>query len=303
MTENLLEYASWKILNKYKNHEQKVNAFVFNKTMSVLNQQLIDIYGLNIKLPRCWYYYGEQVVPIEMPSQVRCEGLGMEDIQTTFKWIGNSPIHPRRKDKKKIDSQVNSLISKFPPNEDIHELVDKVYEYAPYEFQIAYSKFRSDFQLMSDVDKDGKIRSKLLYKNDFKKAIECFPHEDFPNFKVPAKKIELIVYSIFDECPEQNKLGVNLAKDFWEIFCKFLRINEKGHYYVSQGIIDNWTKIAIKDMKKYKENLHLKISDVFSECKLDSLNDPLINAFLQPVSLGESYKKFSSEIDTIVYGG
>lgn len=297
-----LEYACWKIMSKYKEAEEgTVGGLRFNKMMSLLNKELLDV-DVDIMLPRCWYFYGEEVVPKELPAQVVFEGSDEDSKRTTFKWSGKSPRKPAKRTKKTIDSKIDSIYSQFPPDRYVFDAANEVYEYAPYDFQRAYRDFRSDFVLWSTFDRNGSFRTEFLYKEEFEKAMELFPTEDFPSLRVPAKKLEMVVKAIFNEQPKQNRIGIEMAIAYWEIFCKFLRIHEKGHQYVSDVRVAYWRETAFADLEDYKKDMQRSISSVLSGLKLRTLSDPLILTFLQPASFGVASRGLSKEIDMIAYG-
>jgi hypothetical protein len=297
-----LEYACWKIISKYQDIDKEtVDGLRFNKMMSLLNNKLL-IAGLDIELPRYWYFFGEIVVPKELPTQVRFEGADEEETKAVFKWSGDAPKRPPMKDKRKINSIVDSIYSKFPPAKDIFDVVDEVYKYAPYEYQRAYKDFRSEYSLKSMVDVEGIFRAKSLYLNSFNKAMQYFPYKDFPELRVPAKKLECVVKAVFKEFPEQNKIGIEMCVKFWEIFCKFLRVSDKGHMYVSNEHVVYWRENLQNDFESYKKDLLSRTSAVLSDFHLKTLQDPLLIAFLQSESLGKNFRNLSSEIDKAVYG-
>ncbi len=296
----LLEYASWKIISKYQDTRTgRVDGLRFNKMMSLLNTRLFQGKPkVDILLPRCWYFYGEEVVPKELPSQVKCEGLDEAGVQTRFYWTGDRP-KVAKKQRQRIDSAVDSLHSSFPPSGNIFDAVNAVYENAPFDFQRYYAIFRSDFQFRSEVDMDGTLRATALYPIDFKRAMQSFPSGNFPELRVPGKKLEYVVEAIFEEFPSENRKAVNLAVKFWEIFCKFLRVSENK--YVSESRIDYWRQTALDDLGGYKQDFQERVGEILSELGPRKLSDPMLLAFLQPVSLGESFKHVSSEIDRVLY--
>ena len=301
MTQNrLLEYACWRVISKYQDSGGKVSGLRFNKMMSLLNHKLLP--KVDIELPRCWYFYGEQVVPRELPVQVRFEGQGEPDAQTAFCWDGNRPKNPPSKGKGRVDSSLDSLYSRFPPQGDVMDAVRAVYEYPPYDFQKAYAKFRSDFQLVSQLDRNGTLRAKLFYPGEFKTAMHLFPVEDFPQLRVPARKLEYLVESVLEEFPNRNDTAVRAAVGFWELFCKLLRVSEKGHKCVTEDRLDLWRRVAEESLQEYMLDFQSRIDDVLSNLKPKRLSDPLLLAFLQPARLGPSFRRLSSEIDQVVYG-
>lgn len=296
-----LKYSAWKMIDLYKDRStDEVNGLRFNKMMALLDHRLLDEKGLDIKLPRCWYLYGEATVPKQLPSQVRWSGLDDEEEKTSVTWDDERPKVRSSKNRQKIDSVVDSLYSLFPADEDVRKAIEEDYEsYAPYDFQRKYKVFRYDTNIRSIVDKDGTLRSEAFYSSGIKDAMDVFPSEDFPELKVHARKLELILPSLFKEFPEKNEKGVEMAKDFWKIFCRFLRV--KQNKYVIDSRLKYWEEKAFEDLKTYED----KLSDDIRRLKSLGLSvtaDPMIDVFLSPESFGEGLDDLSSEVDEIVYG-
>ncbi len=296
-----LKYSAWKIIELYKDRStDQVNGLRFNKMMALLDHRLLDEKGLDIKLPRCWYLYGEATVPKQMPSQVKWKGLDNEEEKTAVTWDEGRPSIRSSKNRQKIDSIVDSLYSLFPPGEDVRKAIEEDYEsYAPYEFQRLYKMFRYDTKIRSIVDKDGTLRSEAFYSIGIKDAMNVFPYEDFPELKVHARKLELILPNLFKEFPEKNERGVEMAKDFWKIFCRFLRV--KQNRYVVDSRLKYWEEKAFEGLRIYED----KLSDDIRRLKSLGLSvneDPMIDVFLSPDSLGEGFENLSSDVDEIVYG-
>lgn len=302
MRNRLLEYASWKIISKYQDSETgKVDGLRFNKMMVLLNHKLLGDRNLELRLPRNWYFYGQQVVPKELPANVRVEGLGEDAVKTQFRWDGDRPKLRTKQNRRKIDSAVDWLFTSFPPSGSIFEAVGAGYEFAPFEFQRLYATFRSDFRLRSVADRQGLVRAKIL-AIEFDRAIKSFPTDQFPSLKVPAKKLEFVVSALLDEFPTSTGLAIELAVSLWEIFCKFLRAQPEGHKYVSRERVDYWRRNASDELEVYQTAFHEQVTDILERLKPGGLSDPMVRAFLQPVDLGEGYTGINPDIDQITYG-
>jgi len=296
-----LKYSLWKVIEVYRDSSlDGVNGLRFNKMMALLNHRLLDEKGLDIKLPRCWYLYGEATVPKQLPDELRWEGLDKEEQETLVRWAEERPEIRSSKNRRKIDSIVDSLYSLFPPSEDVKKAIEEDYDkYAPYDFQRLYKTFRYDTRIDSMVDENGSLRSEFFYSKEIKEAMKRFPYEDFPELKVEARKIELLLPSLFEEFPEKNEKGIEMAKEFWKIFCRFLRI--KKNDYVDSERLEYWEKVAVEDLKKYRDELKEDIKDL-KELELDVTKDPMIELFLSPESLGPGSEDLSENIDKVVYG-
>jgi len=292
-----LEYASYKIIQRYKDPQTgKVDGIRFNKMISLLNRSLMEE-EIDIHLPHCWYFYGDMVILRDMPKQLRMDHKEEEPIAKAY-WEGSQPKLDKRI-KKIIDKKEMSLQSKYPPNCNIDKVIDAVYSYAPYQFQRDFRIFRNDNQFLPQ-EYFKKLHQKVL-QGDFKNAVDSFPYEEFPMLKVPFTKITYIINSIFNEYPDNNQMGINLGNKFWKTFCKFLILNENGSYFASNNTLNLWRKNANEELEKYKLDLEKDINSFFKKFNPESLNDPLLKAFLLPDDWGEGTEELSSEIDEIIY--
>jgi len=299
-TNPALEYASYKIIQRYKDPQtDKVDGIRFNKMISLLNHELLKDKknGLDIKLPHCWYFYGDMVIRRDMPIQVRIDQTDEEPIAQVY-WEGSKP-KVDNKTKKKIDRKEMYLQSKYPPSCDKADVIEAVYTYAPYEFQRNFLIFRNDNKFLPQ-EYFKEIHQKVL-QGDFKNAVDNFPYEQFPILKVPFTKITYIINSIFTEYPEDKQIGIDLGNKFWKIFCKFLILDKKGSYNASNHTIKHWEKNSNEELEKYKTDLEKDVESFFKIFNPKSLRDPLLKAFLFPDDWGEGTEELSSEIDQIIY--
>ncbi len=292
-----LKYSLWKVIDTYGDTEG-ASGLRFNKMIALLNHRLLDEKDLDIELPRCWYLFGEATVPNQLPGEVKWIGLDDEEVDTAVKWSEERPDVRSSKNRRKIDSVIDSLHSLFPPEEDVEKAIEEDYRrYAPYEFQRAYKTFRHDTRMDTMIDRDGRLRSEAFYAQEIKKAMKSFPYDDFPTLKVEARKIELLLSGLFQEYPEKNEKGIEMAKDFWNIFCKFLRI--KKNEYVIDDRVAYWKEVANEELKTYRSKLKRDIEDLRG-LGLSVTDDPMVDTFLSPENLGST--DMSERVDEIVYG-
>ena len=103
-----LAYACYKVISKYKDTSSgKVDGLRFNKMICLLTRDLQAKDAIDLKLPSCWYYWGEETVPSELPAQVQFEDSSKsEDGVGQFWWDGTSP-EIQSKDKKKVDARLD----------------------------------------------------------------------------------------------------------------------------------------------------------------------------------------------------
>ncbi len=294
-----LEYSAWKIITIYRDSSlDGVNGLRFNKMMALLNHGLLDEKGLDIRLPRCWYLNGETTIPKQLSEKVEWSGLDEEEEETLVFWHGDKPSLRSSRDRKKIDSIADSLYSLHPPEGDVKDAIEEDYRrYAPYDFQRLYKVFRHDTDIRTLVVNNGSFRSKAFYAEEIRKAMEAFPSAEFPELKVEAVKVNVLLSCLFEEHPEENKKGIEIAGDFWRIFCRFLRVKENHH--VSSDRVEHWRKIAFDDLTDYRIKLKKDIN-MLKGLDLSISRDPMIDVFLSPENLG--FKDLSTHVDEFVYG-
>jgi hypothetical protein len=299
--DELLGYACYKIISKYKNEKTgKVDSLRFNKMISLLDHRLKDESNLDLKVPICWYFFGEEVVPVEMPQGVKFEPRERRiDEYSHFWWEGERPKPDGRK-KARVDACIDSLYSHYPPSEDVYGAVDADYQYAPFEFQRKYKEFRSDSLIRSEVDPDGKFRSQALYAPGIRLAFAQFPFMEFPQLKVMATQVEIILTAIFTQRPSENKRAVKIAKRFWETFCKFLRIYDddkrKGYRNVTSARVGHWKKDAQDVLVQYRLDLDAEIKTIIRLLPDDAIEDPMDRMFLDPMEFEPQ-----DDIDQTIY--
>src|SRR5437762_11314562 len=68
---DLLNFASYQVITKYEQVTgAKPSGLFFNKVLSVLNRDLGAVH-LQLRLPHCWYRWGDEVVRILMPRHLQ----------------------------------------------------------------------------------------------------------------------------------------------------------------------------------------------------------------------------------------
>ncbi len=95
--------------------------------------------NLNLKLPHCWYRYGDEVVRYHMPHQIR---WNHEDPRrTSVHWMGSEPDIKEER----VLEEVRRITERYHTRDGLRELVAEIYNTAPYEFQ---KKFREVFDVI-----------------------------------------------------------------------------------------------------------------------------------------------------------
>lgn len=298
-----LEYASYKVIQRHGDSRQKISAMRFHKLMSLLNRELLRE-GIDMKLPHFWYFYGGVVSVFDMPKPIRFDKESIDERKTHIYWEGKKPSTDRRRLPKKvkqtIDKKLMSVETKHPPSSDVWELVRAVYDYAPYKFQREYRTFRSDSVAQTSSGLEKLVARVLI--NDLGRSMKAFPEDDFPALKVPSTKLRYVVETIFRDFPEKKDIGIRMSREFWEIFCKHLRLSKEGHENLSEKTIDIWKKNLEMEFAKYEDQLEKDIRYVVDNLRPDRLSDPMLTTFLLPDDWGPGTERTSEEIDSILYG-
>jgi hypothetical protein len=297
----MIAYATHQIVKKFADPETgEVDGLWFNKVITLLNYRLRDEYSKDMKLPHSWYFWGNKIEPCLMPKQLVLDSHDEDGGKSRFHWDGESPEEPNLSDRKAIRSTLDSIYSRFPMTKDgKRAILDANYQYAPYEFQRAYAAFRTDANEVVDIQMEALKRG--LLRGDLAAAMDRFPFDDFPDLQVPAAKIRILGDALLAQGKE--KPAIMITKDFWESFCKRLRIIKgKGNQNVPDSLIAHWKKDAVDHFQKYDAKLKLDIKTILQREKLPQITDnPVMSAFLNPDDWGEGTEDSSTMIDHAAY--
>ncbi len=216
----------------------------FNKVMSLADREL-GRHGIDIRLPHCWYRYGDEVVRQMMPTFVR---WNHEDPSyCKISWTGNRVDREHgTSETKAILDIVRGLVKRFAVPGGTSVAVGEVYAYAPFEFQ---RRFKRLTPRVERLVRDGRRRTKkeqsvaLTYLAN---ACEAFPTAEFPTVaeQLPAFK-SAMTYSLSD-----RRIPSELAELFWFWFCYHLRLHPRAHENVPEEILEYWaSRLGDHDMR------------------------------------------------------
>ncbi|MDO9536893.1 MAG: hypothetical protein Q7J68_01060 [Thermoplasmata archaeon] len=299
---DMLSFASYTIVKKFGNGDGEVDGLWFNKVISLLNKELKDEYGKDMKLPHYWYFWGDMVSIRDMPTDLQLLTDEADGMKSKFKWVSGRPTGASGDDEKKIKSLVDSIYSRYPQTrEGKQTILTDVYAYAPYEFQRLYKEFRTDtFEI---VDQPFQPLKRHFIKSDFAKAMKEFPYVDFPDMAVPATTVRILGEALMSVDSEGcSHEAQTLMKEFWEALCKRLRIAENGHENISPIIYEKLLEESISELKKYEGNLQKKTISILEKCDLPNIrDDPALYSFISPSDWGEGTEDTSERIDEILY--
>jgi len=307
--DKLLAYASYRVIQRFGSPTSgTVEGLWFNKVMSLLDHEIKKKqakYREGLKLPHCWYWWGDRVVLRRghMPDELRLENPEIFDgKRSRFRWDGDRPEDPPSRDRKVVNSLVDSLRNLYPQNgEGLRRIVDDVYSYAPYEFQRLYAAFRTDYR--ERVDPQVKPLQRTILRADLKKAVAGFPFKEFPELIVEATATGVLAGALLAEDGDAaTRLAIQTARAFWEeAFCAVLITTEKGYDYVSDQVVDEWREEAIDRLARFNVEFQRHAERAVSSFKLRTLNeDPVARTFIHPNDWGSGTED-SSLVDSNMY--
>lgn len=284
---DIVAYAAHQIIKKFANPSNgEVDGLWFNKIITILNYRLKLENGKDIKLPHYWYFWGNKVELGHMPSELRRTSPDEDGKKSGFKWVGPNPEEPPLSDRKLVRHVIDSIYSRFPnTNEGRLSILNANYAYAPYEFQRAYAAFRTDMYEIVDVQLAGLKREFL--RADLEKAMKLFPYRDFPDLTVSAMVIKILGDALLSE--EKDRIAKEITKEFWETFCKRLRIIKGvGNENIPENIISYWKNDAIEHINAYEKKLKTDVESILETESLKKIKEnPILYTFLNPEDWGE----------------
>ena len=236
-----LKYVAYYVVRRFKKKTGRdPTGLYFNKAMSLINTKLRED-GYNLRLPHCWYRWGDEVVRYYMPFEL---SWNHEDPpSTTVTWEGDVPremIDLRLHDRVKTLS--DEMADQFS-NENISEMVEQVYMNAPFDFQRLYKKVRDSFLSirLAEVAVENFSLNKLIPQ--LEKAIAAFPEDsEFDEVRehLPAFK-SLMMYVLSGENPDYG-LANEISEELWFWFCYFLRLHPRAHENIGKEALAIWTE-------------------------------------------------------------
>lgn len=256
--QNALVYASHEVIHQYQaKHKAMASGLYFNKHMSLLHRELLNR-GHDLKLPHCWYQFGDEVVRAWMPEQI--VWYNDSPIGTQVSWAGPTP---HKQAGKGIDSEIKEVVSELSARygTNIDKTVDAVYSYAPFDFQ---RKFRQTRQLYGHgANHQVAVSSPEVIHKALRNAFKLFPKKDFPD---PANYAPLVAdasSALLEETPQKLQLVNDLCEKFWNYFCYHLRLHPKGHENVPNEALEIWGQKLAPERANYELDLQLHLSQAF----------------------------------------
>lgn len=138
--------ASYAFIERYsRTQSHPPSGVLYNKYMTLLNRELMDKLGVDIRLPHCWYRWGDEVVRHDMPYLRWDHG---DPRKTYVSYSGECPI---QESKDEIvcfsESFADSFIWRYSGDEGVDLAIDEIYSEAPFAFQNDYRRLRENLKI------------------------------------------------------------------------------------------------------------------------------------------------------------
>lgn len=229
-----LARACWVVVQEHQErHGRPPTSLYFNKVLSLLHKRLGD-QGHDMKLPHCWHRWGDEVVRSWLPTPVQWE----HDATTTVGWVGKEPRKPTDRLGKALSETMDEIL-KESSAQGIEDMVDKVYAYAPFEFQRAYRQIRHiNFDAgrsFIDAASVANMTAGLI-----EHAATCFPYEEFEDASFHARSVFTACKATLEQDPASLETVRESLEQFWTYWCHYLRLHARGHENVPASTLDVW---------------------------------------------------------------
>lgn len=267
----------------------------FYKMLFLLHMGLKER-GVDLKPPYCWYKRGPMLVREEFVRDVGVPLSTYVDKDSTKRITHVSCEGVSREDQYVIQSEVSEIVEKYKEGNYfrdgyIKELLHDAYEYAPHDFQRVFSRmFFPAIEHFKPDDKQTRLFPPAL--SDYErtnieklldKLVALYPEDEMGE-----------LYDTFLEWEDTFRLSLihepskvyGLADDFWEIFCKLLRIRHNEN--ISEKTLDWWVRSFQNDLSEY-------------EGKLERERERLLEIHIREIPPSEGVLKIADGMMAVAY--
>jgi hypothetical protein len=280
-------FAAYLVIDRYKRkYGSPPRGVYFNKIMSLLYRKAKSE-GFDIKLPHCWYRYGDEVVKYLMPHNIQ---WNHEDAYQTFvSWQGFEPEDMSdSRLTKRLKLLVDELVDKYS-EKNVNEAIEEVYSYAPFEFQRAYRKCKDSILDQMRTQVNWKNYAKDVVWPCFDSACASFPKTEFPEVAdaLPVFRRLMEQVLVEDASYPDYVLSKELLEEFWEWFCYFLRVHPSAYENVPRETIEFWRERLDWETERYSRILGDHVVQAASRDRSlseDPLLGPVVDSRLKRVS-------------------
>jgi hypothetical protein len=247
--DDYVKIASYLFLEEYKRDRKKdAPGVMYNKFITLLHRDLKNG-GRDIKLPHCWYRWGDIVVEYYVPY---IHWNHNRQGTTTVGWVGDKPSYNNNDE---IIGLIKKNMAQFMARHkgfEGHETAkDDVYEEVPFEFQ---NKYKILMESLNKLRRNAPMNNPLEYiAGLFYPAMREFPENDFKSIIDVKRKFEAVFRSGLENDAIISDL-CDLAEFFWSFFSNHLRLNEECHENVKRETLNilreeiEWESMKIEHM-------------------------------------------------------
>jgi hypothetical protein len=240
-----LSIASYLTIKKFKDVKgTDPSGLYFNKIMFLTYKKLRN--KINLKLPHCWYRYGDEVIKFSMPSNVFWNHEDPD--KTKVFWKYGPPSIEDSEQVKLIEKTIEQLTIKYADN--VFDAVKEVYTYAPFDFQKRFLELREMLYGINNAFNWDETSFANISVPVFKNAFKTFPSLNFPSLKRQKEITEKAIEIILNSTNPDFNLIKDFSTSFWFQFCYHLRTHNKANENVPKEILTIWrAKIELEDLK------------------------------------------------------
>ncbi len=243
-----LAIASYLVIDKHEKYTGKSpSGLYFNKLMSLVDRKLRG--SVNLKLPHCWYRYGDEVVRAAMPYNVKWDH--MYDDKTIVTWKGDIPMLDDSIQVRLITGVIDELTNAYAEN--VNLAVHEVYKFAPFEFQRQFLNVREIFYGMNNAFNWDANTYLTLSAPQFFKALNSFPSHEFPQLKERLQITRQLAEITLNNPDVDNSILKDIMTTFWFHFCYYLRTHDEAHDNVPENYITYWNNILETEDARYRK--------------------------------------------------
>lgn len=298
----LLRVACYRILERFGDNGVLSGA-AFNKLMTLLNRRLLEArveQRIDMGLPHCWYLFGDEVVPKELPRIVTFTPADALVQRTTFvlDQKAERPTGIPDWQSRRLSAEIRELESEFGNPIDLAAIVDEVYEGAPFEFQRHFLDMRRRLRGQAEL---WKFEEPVLgiVRPLFEAGISTFPASDFPQLKPLNSQFRRIGRFALEQGLPALEAFDKISGEYWQAFCYYLRVHDRGHFHVSEGRLSYWRRIAPEYLASTGPRMNTYAAELVAAFA-DSI-DPLDRAALVGSDWNTGKPDDSVGADSLVY--
>jgi len=243
--------------------------------------------GVPVRLPYSWYKFGPE---IEAPSSQllyrtapnrggETEELVEDEFEyrTLVDWRGAAPaFDPGDRASTAIREKVRELLVRYMGDGKSELLVDRAYEFAPYDFQRKFRIVRIHLGRTgrgSQFQETARVGDLWTQTHD---AFQVFPKGDFPSLEVGAIVTQRIVNYSWNRLEKRDTYAAaDTLEQFWAAFASCLRASPAGHSdAVPEWLVEEWDHLAVLDTARFTRaagDMAIRLSKTDPDVRKDDL--------------------------------